>query len=70
MGDVVGSDVKELGALGNKGGVSFACCNDEEGTGEVRVLVAAVVVGIFSTGALDLRRGTMIGDGRERSDVQ
>ena len=66
----MGSNVKELGALGDKGGVSFACCNGEEGTGEVQVLVAAVVAGIFSTGALDLRRGATIGDGRERSDVQ
>jgi hypothetical protein len=54
-GDVVGSNVKELGALGDNGGVSFVCCNDEEGTGEVQVSVAAVVVGIFPTGALDLR---------------
>ena len=55
VGDVVGSNVKELGALGDKGGVPFACCNDEEGTGEVRVSVVAVAVGIFPTGALDLR---------------
>jgi len=38
-GSVVGesgvgdSGVKELGALGDKGGVPFTCCNDEEATG-------------------------------------
>ena len=30
VGDVGGSGVKELGALGNKSGVAFACCDNEE----------------------------------------
>jgi len=60
-GSVVGesgvgdSGVKELGALGDKGGVPFTCCNDEEATGEAGVLVVTVVAGSFPDGALDLR---------------
>ena len=54
VGDVGGSGVKELGALGDKGGVAFVCC-DEEVTREVGALAVTVVVGIFPTGALDLR---------------
>jgi len=70
VGDVGGSVVKELGALGDKSGVSFACCNDEEATGEAGALVVAVIVVVFPTGALDLRRGATMGDGTERYGVQ
>ena len=38
----------------------FACCDDEEATGEVGVLAVTVVAGIFPTGALDLRQGATI----------
>ena len=55
VGNIDGSSVKELGVLGQKGGVLFMCCDDEEATRGVGALVVAVVVGIFPTGALDLR---------------
>ena len=70
VGDVGGSSVKELGVLGNKGGVAFACCDDEEATGEVGALAVTVVAGIFPTRALDLRQGATMGDKIARSDVQ
>jgi len=70
VGDIGGSVVKELGVLGDKSGVSFACCNDKEATGEAGALVIAVIVGVFPTGALDLRREAMMGNGTERYGIQ
>ena len=69
VGDIGGSVVKELGALGDKGGVSFVCCNNEEATGEAGALAVAVVAGVFPTGALDFRRGATMGNDSERCGV-
>jgi len=76
VGSVVGesgvgdSGVKELGALGDKGGVPFACCNNEEATGEAGVLVVTVVVGSFPDGALDLKRGATTGNRSGRLEAR
>ena len=49
-----GSSIVELGVLGDKGGVLFSCCNEEEATGEAGAVVT-VVVGVSPNGALDLK---------------